>query len=62
MIWENWQHPYFLEFDHPVDKELFDLIVIALEGDGCTLLASICDQGGSNEGLRGKLGNAADET
>ena len=59
---ENWQFPYFLDFDRAVDKNLFDEVIINMEMmAGLTVLASTCDQGGSNDGLRGKLGISEDQ-
>ena len=59
---EDWQFPYWMDFDRAVDKKLFDEVIINMETlAGINVLASTCDQGGSNDGLRGKLGISEDQ-
>ena len=57
---EDWQYPYFVDFDRNVDKNLYDQVIVSLEDLGGSVLASTCDQGGSNDGLIGKLGISED--
>ena len=58
---ENWKFPYWIDFDTPITKQLFDEIVISLELCGNTVLSMTMDQGGSNEGFQNSLGTGVDD-
>ena len=53
---EDWQFPFFCDFDCNVTAELFIDLIIAVENAGPMVLSSTCDQGGSNIGLFTTLG------
>ena len=57
---EDWQFPFWSDFDKPITKQLLDEVIITAEGCGNTVLAFTCDQGGANEGLRKSLGITKD--
>ena len=53
---QDWKFPYFCDFDRPMIKSLFQEIICDIEGTGCKVLSSTCDQAGGNEGLKKDLG------
>ena len=57
---DDYQFPVFFGFDIAVRKMLFDETVIFLENVGGKCLASTCDQGGDNIGLKNELGISKD--
>jgi len=57
---ESWCFPFLVDFNFKIDvKEFTELICVAAELD-FPILISVCDQGGANDGLRGRL-NITDE-
>ena len=52
---EDWQFPFFADFDEPITKQLLNQVIITTEGCENTLLAFTSDQGGVNEGLQKSL-------
>ena len=52
---EDWQFPFFADFDEPITKQLLNQVIITTEGYGNTVLAFTSDQGGVNEGLQKSL-------
>ena len=57
---EQWQFPFFCDFDRKMTKELYMEFICALQEVGLEIHASTCDQGGANYGLMSELGITED--
>ena len=57
---EKWQFPFFCDMDCKVTSELHMQFICELEDVEVRVMASTCDQGGSNYGLKTTLGLTED--
>ena len=59
-IFTGWKLPVMYGFDQPVTKELLLDLILAMEGAGARVVATVSDMGGANLGVWRQLGVAHD--
>ena len=55
-IFAPWKLPIRFAFDRAVDRSLLESTIVEAEAAGARVVATVCDQGGSNRGLWKELG------
>jgi len=55
-LFSKWKQPIFYDFDTPIDKKLLNQLIFDTECLGFPVMATVSDQGGSNQGLGTELG------
>ena len=58
----SWKFPVFLDFDFPMNVPTLSQIICSLEAINVQVLITVCDQGGSNEGLAKRLKITPEDT
>ena len=54
-IIDDWIFPYFVDWDMAIGVDEYHQLICKAYEEGFTIVATTCDQGGKNEGLRNKL-------